>query len=410
MGRTSHASPLRAIGKYEIVAKLADGGMSSVYKAREPSSGGLVAIKFAAPALAREPVLLKRFEQEYRSTSNLDHPNIVRGLEFGWDGPRPFIVMEFVDGEDLWARIDRLGRLPEAEAIGYIVQVARGLHEAHKNGIIHRDIKPDNILLTADGQAKLTDLGLSKDLEMDLGLTRCDRGLGTPNFIAPEQFADAKHAGVRCDIYSLGATLYMALTGKLPFDGLSLSATLNKKRADDLTPPRKLVPSLSEAVDWAVRRAVLADPDRRHASCPEFIAALTGQAPDNGTAVTTKVRRPPARGKRPDKERRATVRYACTLPSACTINLSLHPDVTEWQTQWDARVLDLSVGGIGLLLSRRFEPGTILTVDLIGSDGDSRLAREMRVVRVEPADEGRGWFVGGSLLEELGRDELRRLL
>src|SRR5438105_1926552 len=144
MSRTSSPRAKRTVGKYHIVAKLAEGALSSVYKAHDPATGTTVAIKVASVATAREPVLVKRFEQEYRSTSNLNHPNIVHGLEFGWEGPRPFIVLEFVDGEDLWARIERLGRLPEAEAVGYITQVARGLHEAHKRGIIHRDIKPDN--------------------------------------------------------------------------------------------------------------------------------------------------------------------------------------------------------------------------------------------------------------------------
>jgi len=268
--------PLRTIGKYQIGAKLADGLMGRVYKGYDPVSGETVAIKLASVALSRDPVLLKRFEQEFRTTSNLDHPNIVRGLEFGWKDSNPYIVMEFVDGEDMWVRIERLGRLTEAEAVSYLTQVAQGLHEAHKHGIIHRDIKPDNILLTMDGQAKLADLGLSKDLETDLDLTRPNKGIGTPNFIAPEQFADAKNAGVRCDIYSLGATFYMALTGQLPFAAPTLSAILKKKVANDLIAPRNLVPDLSTPVDWAVRRALMADPQRRFASCPEFIAALSG--------------------------------------------------------------------------------------------------------------------------------------
>ncbi len=275
MSRTSNPRAKRSVGKYQVVAKLAEGTMSSVYKARDPDSGAHVAVKVASAATTRDPVLLKRFEQEYRSTSVLCHPNVVRGLEFGWEGKRPFIVMELVDGEDLWTRIERLGKLTEAEAVDYISQVARGLHEAHKHGIIHRDIKPDNVLLTADGQAKLADLGLSKDLESDLSLTCTQRGIGTPNFIAPEQFGDAKHAGVRCDIYALAATLYMALTGQLPFDAPSLSLTLKRKLANDLVAPRKLVPAISERVEWAVRRALLADADRRFSSCPEFIAALT---------------------------------------------------------------------------------------------------------------------------------------
>src|SRR5262249_3135197 len=149
--------------------------------------------------------------------------------------------------------------------IDIITQAASGLHEAHKHGIIHRDIKPDNIMLTKNGQAKLADLGLSKDLEGKEDLTRPNHGLGTPNFIAPEQFGDAKNANIRCDIYALGATLYMALTGQLPFAGSNLTSIMTLKLANDLTSPRKLVPTLSEPVEWAVRRAVQTDPNRRFA-------------------------------------------------------------------------------------------------------------------------------------------------
>jgi serine/threonine protein kinase len=413
MERPSETGALRSIGKYHIVTRLADGAMSSVYKGHDPSTGATVAIKLAATALANDKVLLKRFEQEYRSTSNLCHPNIVRGLEFGWEESRPYIVMELVDGEDMWARIQRLGRLTEAEAVSYIVQVARGLHEAHKNGIIHRDIKPDNILLTMDGQAKLTDLGLSKDLEADMDLTRPEKGIGTPNFIAPEQFGDAKHAGVRCDIYSLGATLYMALTGQLPFAGANLSTILKRKLANDLEAPRKLVPSLSEHIDIAVRRALQTDPDRRYASCTEFIAALSGKSrgsrANSTRTCSSPSRRQGAESKSPGRERRAAVRYECTLPTCCTINQSLHPDMTECRIQFNARVCDLSVSGIGLVLSRRFEPRSVLTVDLTSSAGDMKRTREMRVVRVALA--GReGWFLAGIFTENLSKEELRRLL
>src|ERR1700722_3747772 len=155
MNTTLPAGGLRTIGKYQIVAKLSAGSKSVVYKGRDPITGMTVAIKVASLAVTRDMVLLKRFEQEFRSTSNLHHPNIVRGLEFGWEGTQPFIVMEFVDGEDLWAMIERTGRLSEAEAVGYTIQLSEGLHEAHKHGIIHRDLKPDNILLTMDGQAKM---------------------------------------------------------------------------------------------------------------------------------------------------------------------------------------------------------------------------------------------------------------
>ena len=275
---TTQAADPRTFGKYHLVATLADGAMGLVYKASDPANGAIVAIKVGSAALARDKVLLKRFEQEFHCTSNLKHPNIVRALEFGWENSRPYIVMELVDGEDLGTRIQRQGRLSEAAAVSFITQVAQGLHEAHKNGIIHRDIKPDNILLCGDGQAKLADLGLSKNLETNMELT-CDNGsLGTPTFIAPEQFGDAKHSGVRCDIYSLGATLYMALTGQVPFAGSFLTTILKQKLANNIAAlAAPAVPSLSEHVDRSVRRALAGGPRSScFASCPEFVAAFKG--------------------------------------------------------------------------------------------------------------------------------------
>jgi serine/threonine protein kinase len=413
MNATKQEEALRSIGKYQVVAKLAEGAVSVVYKCRDPKMGATVAIKIASVALARDKVLLKRFEQEYKTTANLSHPNIVRALEFGWEGQRPFIVMELVDGEDLWARIDRLGKLNEAEAVDYIIQVSKGLHEAHKGGIIHRDLKPDNILLAMDGQAKLADLGLSKDLEMDLGLTRDNHGLGTPNFIAPEQFADAKHSGVRSDIYALGATLYMAVTGQLPFAGDDLGEILKMKVGDKLVAPRKLVPTLSEPVDWAIRRAVLADPVRRFSSCPEFIAALLGEIKAPTARANAKPRNAPrasaAQAAKLDRERRTAMRYECALPTTCTINPSVHCDAPEEEPQADAQVCDLSAGGIGLLLARRFEPGSILTIVVSSESGHFQRTRDLRVLRVTKAD-GQGWFLAGTLLEKFSKDELRQLL
>jgi serine/threonine protein kinase len=413
MVQTSQASVPRTIGTYRILSLLAEGGMSTVYKGHDPATGATVAIKLGDAESTRDPVLLKRFEQEFRATSNLDHPHIVRVLEFGWAGPRPYIVMEFVDGGDLWTRIDRKGRLSPIEAVGYIVQVAKALHEAHGRGIIHRDIKPDNILLTRSGQAKLTDLGLSKDLESQCELTRPSRGIGTPNFIAPEQFSDARHAGVRCDVYSLGATLCMALTGQVPFAAATLSAVLKKKQANDFTSPRQIVPAISAHIDGAVRRAMMADPEQRYASCLEFIQALTRED-GSASASTADTSSPPARrsgiiAESIRKERRTAVRYGCSLPTSCTINQSLHDDVTLPRSRWAAQVCNLSVNGIAMLLPRRFEPGSVLTVNLTSGDGDVSRTRDIRVVRVARA-EGCGWFLAGKLTESLSKEELGLLL
>jgi serine/threonine protein kinase len=403
----------RTIGKYQVMAKLAESPTGKVYKGFDPSTKTTVAIKVATTAVVRDEVMLRRFEHEFRSMSILRHPNIVRGLDFGWEGPKPYIVLEYIDGEDLWSRIERLGRIPEPEAVALITQVAEGLHEAHKHGIIHRNMKPDNILITGDGRAKVTDMGLSKDLEEDADLTRPCHGLGTPNFIAPEQFGDAKNATIRCDIYSLGTTLYMALTGQVPFAGANLTTIMKLKLANEMMSPRKLVPTVSEPVEWAVRRAVQADPNRRYASCPEFIAALTtdptGLAADTDAKRRITSRRAGNEAQRSGRDRRAAMRFDCSLPTACVINDSLHDEEAECQTSWDAQVCNLSVTGIGLLVPRRFEPGSVLTVVLSSRVGNWKESRQMRVVRVMPAN-GKTWFLAGPLTNKLSKEELRKLL
>ena len=188
----------------------------------------------------------------FRSASNLDHPNVVRALEYGVLGGRPYLVMEFVDGESLGQRIERDGRIPEAEAIRIIALASQGLHHAHKNGMVHRDVKPDNIIVTKEGQVKLLDLGLVKEADNDVNLTRTGRGLGTPHFMAPEQFRNAKNADVKCDIYSLGATLYQMVTGELPFRSMGPLDAWMKKINNELTPPSQIVPDLSERINWAI--------------------------------------------------------------------------------------------------------------------------------------------------------------
>lgn len=268
----------KCVGNYDLLEKIAEGGMGAIYRGRHRESGQIVAIKIMAPHLTQNPLLLKRFEQEFRAASRLDHPNIVRAIDYNDNGKCPYLVMEFVEGESLGQKIDREGAMPEAEAIRIIAQVAQGLHRAHKQGLVHRDVKPDNILVTPDGIAKLADLGLVKETETDLNLTRTGRGLGTPHFMAPEQFRNAKGADIRCDIYSLGATMYQMVTGQLPFRSNGPLDAWMKKIHNELTPPRQLISALSERVDWAIRRAMSADPEKRPASCREFIEDLTGRS------------------------------------------------------------------------------------------------------------------------------------
>jgi serine/threonine protein kinase len=278
MGTNLAMGSMQVLGKYELIAEIAKGGMGSIYRARDRESGAIVAVKIMPPHMAANEVLLKRFEQEFKAARRLEHPNIVRALDFSDDRSSPYLVMEFVEGESLGQKLEREGRMPEADAIRIIAQVAQGLHRAHKQGMVHRDVKPDNVLIRIDGVAKLADLGLVKETETDLNLTKTGRGLGTPHFMAPEQFRNAKGADIRCDIYSLGATLYQMVTGELPFKSSGPLDAWMKKIQNDLTPPKDLVPTLSERVNWAILRAMSADPEQRPASCREFVEDLTGHS------------------------------------------------------------------------------------------------------------------------------------
>jgi serine/threonine protein kinase len=270
--------PAQCIGNYDLLDKIAEGGMGTVYKARHRDTGQVVAIKIVPATTARNSTLLKRFEREFVAARALDHPNVVKAIEFNGATATPFLVMEYVDGESLGQRIERDGPLTEEESIRLIAQVAHGLYCAHKQNLIHRDVKPDNVLITAEGQAKLTDLGLVRDMGDDYNLTRTGRGLGTPHFMAPEQFRDAKNAEVRCDIYSLGATLYMMVTGQLPFGNCSALDCFMKKLRNELIPPRDIKADIGERVDWAIRRAMSASPDNRPSSCREFVEDLYGRS------------------------------------------------------------------------------------------------------------------------------------
>jgi serine/threonine protein kinase len=388
------ATPQR-VGPYEIVAKIAEGGMGTVYKGRARGDDEPVAIKILSPEVASNTVAVERFRQEYRASNSLVHPHLVRGLDFGQEDGLFYLVMEFVDGDDLATRIGKKKRLDEDEAVRILVQVAEALQLAHDHQIIHRDVKPSNILLTATGGAKLTDLGLVKCRQADLDLTRPMAGLGTPHFMAPEQFGDAKHADVRCDVYSLGATLYNAVTGQLPFDARSHLNMLKKKLKNDISPPRQLVPKLGERVDLAIRRAMRADPTQRQASCREFIASLTGITPPADTLPSEPCppRSEPVKTKR-GAERRVAVRYPSEREASCL------PVARTKEKSWSAKLQDISASGICMRANRRFEPGTLLMVELTQPDQRvprSMLARVQWVRRQSP----RIWLLGCSFQQAL---------
>jgi len=262
-----------------LLVKIGEGGMGTVYKGRHRSSGQIVAVKLVSSDVVRDTVLMKRFEKEFLTAKALDHPNIVRALDYQVMPDEALLVMEFVEGMSLGEKLEREGFLAEAEAILIIAQVAQALHYAHQRGLIHRDVKPDNILLTPQGQARLADLGLAKEMAASQSLTCTGRALGTPHFMAPEQFKSAKSADARSDVFSLAATLYAMLTGHLPFKAKGPLATFMKMVKNDLIPPRKLLPRLSKHLERVICKSLNADPQVRPATCAGFLQEILGQDP-----------------------------------------------------------------------------------------------------------------------------------
>ncbi len=368
------------IGGYPLLEKLGEGGMGAVYKATNPMNGKFVAVKVVRQAIAADEVLRMRFAQECQVARKLNHPHIVEVLDFGLDGSRPYLVMEYVDGESLGDWLARDGQLPEEEAVRVISQVGQALHWAHQRRIVHRDVKPDNILLDIMRTAKLTDMGLVKNLEGDYNLTRTSSSLGTPNFMAPEQFEDAKRADARSDLYALGATLYMTVTGHLPFSGRSAKAVATvykKKLTCDIAPPRQIVPALSSRLEDQIMRSLDPDREKRHESVEVFIRSLVGPV-ETPSAIQKKL----CGGR---KERGKT-RFTSRRGTACK-PLQRAPDKA-----WSGRVLNISEGGMCLELERRYEPGALLTVVLDGSAA-KRGSMVARVVWVRQ-DVPKKWTLG----------------
>jgi serine/threonine protein kinase len=389
------------MGLYELREVVGKGGMGTVYRSICPRSGRTVAVKVMAPDTTSNPVLLRRFQQEYAAASRLRHPHIVQGLDFGVEAGQPYLVMEFIEGVNLNQRIKQEGPLSESEALRLILQVADALHLAHQHRLVHRDVKPDNILVTRDGQAKLTDLGLIKDLDAGTPLTTPRGGLGTITYTAPEQFADARNADARCDVYGLAATLYFVLTGISPFTGRGQLSILQKKLKSEFVPPIRIVPSLRVAVNDAICKSLDASPASRPGSCRAFADMLTAsRSNDSLHPATSAIKRPQALVD-PDEQRKA-LRYPSSLDVSCRI-------AQDGGHPWDAAVQDVSLTGICLQLDRQFEPGSTFHVELFDEDSHTTSLLTVHVRWVREAGTSK-WNVGCAFERELSERELTLLL
>jgi serine/threonine protein kinase/DNA-binding beta-propeller fold protein YncE len=286
---TFQANQLRAgrggelvLGQYVLLDRLGEGGMGEVFKARHTRMGRTVAVKVIRRERLAHPDAVRRFEREVRATAALSHPNIVLAYDADEVNGRHILVMEYVEGTDLAQAVLKGGPLPVGRACEYVRQAASGLDHAHRRGLVHRDIKPSNLLLTADGSAvKILDLGLARlaapGSEAEAGsLTQEGRGMGTPDYLAPEQALGAHGVDIRADLYSLGCTFYYLLTGRVPFPGESVAGKLLRHQLDEPEPVERLRPGVPPGVAAVVRRLMAKRPEDRYQTPAEVVAALAG--------------------------------------------------------------------------------------------------------------------------------------
>ncbi|MFQ6026215.1 MAG: serine/threonine-protein kinase [Dehalococcoidia bacterium] len=264
------------IGRYQVLEEIASGGQGSVYRAFDPQSGQIVALKVLHPGLTADANYLERFRREARMAASIDHPNVVRVFEVGEAGGQHFIAMEFLP-ESLARIVETAGPLPVQRAVQFGLQIAEGLAAAHELGIVHRDVKPQNVLIGANGEAKVTDFGIARAQSFST-MTEVGMLMGTPYYMSPEQ-SDGKQADTRSDVYSFGCLLYQMLTGELPFRGSTPMEVLRKHREEP--PPsvrdqrRDIPPELVRAVEQCLAKR----PEHRYQSMSRVVAALGGTAP-----------------------------------------------------------------------------------------------------------------------------------
>ena len=295
--------------RYELEELVGSGGMSAVFRAHDRQLERRVAIKILRERFADDGEYVERFRREARAVARLSHPNIVTVIDRGEDGGRQFIVFEYVDGENLKDLVVRSGRLPLRRAVELALAVADGLAFAHGHGLVHRDVKPQNVLLGGEGDVKVTDFGIARSLDVDRGMTQTGTVLGTGHYLAPEQ-ASGTPVSPATDVYSLGVVLWELLTGETPFTGDNMVAVALLHVYEPLPSLRDERPDVPPRLAAAIERALEKDPERRFPAMDAFAAELraclaeleAGQTLITAPAPAAAGR--PARAARPRKARR----------------------------------------------------------------------------------------------------------
>ena len=259
-------------GRYRLESKLGSGGMSTVYLALDEVLDRPVAVKLLHREISEEEDQLERFRREARAAARLSHPNLVGVIDAGEDDGRPYIVFEYIDGRTLKRQIQEQGPLPVDEAVAYGIEIGRGLTAAHARKLVHRDVKPQNVLIDPDGRAKVTDFGIARSLEQK-GMTATGRVLGTTDYVSPEQ-AMGEDVDERSDVYSLGVVLYEMLTGEVPFQAETQVGVAMKHVNEPMPDVQAKRPEVSAVVASVVDRAATKDPRDRYNTVAEMVRDL----------------------------------------------------------------------------------------------------------------------------------------
>jgi eukaryotic-like serine/threonine-protein kinase len=277
-------SPRQIIAGFELIRKLGEGGMGATYLARQESMDRLVALKILRKSLSRDEEFVARFRREAQLAGKLDHVNIVQAIDVGEAAGFHYLIMEYVEGRNLNDLLPESGPMSEDLALHFVIQIARALGFADKQDIIHRDIKPDNVMVTAENIAKLCDFGLARQTGSESKLTQTGTAMGTPHYVSPEQARGDRGVDIRSDIYSLGATLYHLVTGETPFSGSSAVVVMTKHLTEQLPWPQDINPGLSESCAQVISRMMAKNPADRYQTPAELVTdlemAIDGKAPD----------------------------------------------------------------------------------------------------------------------------------
>jgi tetratricopeptide (TPR) repeat protein/predicted Ser/Thr protein kinase len=292
IGQVTLPAGIVLAGRYEILQLLGRGGMGAVYKARDRELDRLVALKVIRPELAGHAEVLRRFKQELILARQITHKNVIRIFDLGQSDGIKFISMEYIEGRDLASRLAERGKMPPQEAARLIQQVCRGLDAAHAEGVIHRDLKPRNIMVDQQGKVTVMDFGIARSMEVS-DLTRTGALLGTPAYMSPEQ-AKGEKADARSDLFTLGIIFYELLTGKLPYESETAMGTLLKRTQEPAVPPLAIDPTLPRTINDIVVKCLAVDPGRRYQSSREILQGLEawlGPAAQISTGVVPPARR-----------------------------------------------------------------------------------------------------------------------